>query len=464
MKAFKVNILVVDDEEGILEVCEEALSQIPEAEVTVEVDSSKAAEYIQREPVDLLITDICMPKVGGVELLRVARARDPNLVALTMTAYPDVGTAVEVMKQGATDYITKPFHPDDLVETVRRLIESRKLKDENQLLRRQFERPYAFGEMLGRSEPMQKVFDTIQHVAEMNVDVLITGETGTGKELVARAIHRKSSRKDGPFVPVDCGAIPEELMESEFFGYEKGAFTGAQQRTVGLLEYANQGTFFLDEIGQLSLRLQAKLLRVLQERKVRRVGGTQQRDIDVRVIAATSLDLKDEIEKERFRLDLYHRIHVAPIHLPPLRVREGDIPYMATHMLGQLGKEMRRENVELSPEAVEVLNSYSWPGNVRELQNVLRRTLAMGREAVITPESLPDELVAAAGEGANRLEAGFFTQRDHRIALFEREYLDSLLRQCAGDVSKAAREARIPRGTLYRLLKNHRLDPAMYRQ
>lgn len=459
----KVHILVVDDEEGILEVCEDALSRIPGVEITVEVDSTKAAERIQSDPLDILITDICMPRVSGVDLLRMLRERDPNSVALALTAYPDVDTAVEVMKQGAADYLIKPFHPDHLVETVVRLIERRQLRDENQLLRRQLERPYAFGEMLGTSAPMQKVFDTIRHVSEMNVDVLITGETGTGKELVARAIHQGSPRSDEVFVPVDCGAIPEELMESEFFGHEKGAFTGAAQRTIGLLEYANGGTLFLDEVGQLSLRLQAKLLRALQERKVRRVGGKGEKDVDIRVLAATSLDLNEEVRRERFRLDFYHRIHVAAIHLPPLREREGDIPYLAEHMFAQLSREIGRENVSLSAEALEVLNAYSWPGNVRELLNVLRRTLAMGRDEFIVPEALPDEIVAKAGE-VGGVEGGFFALRERRIAGFEKDYLSLLLRQCEGDVSKAARQAKVPRGTFYRLLNKHELDPSQFRE
>lgn len=458
-----VKILIVDDEEGILEVCDDALSLIPNVDITVEIDSRKAAERIRRESFDLLITDIRMPHLTGVELLRIAREQDPNLASLMLTAYPTVETAVEAMKLGATDYITKPFHPNDLVETVKRLIESRQLRDENQFLRRQIERPYAFGEMLGKSLPMQKVFATIEHVAETDVDVLIIGETGTGKELVARSLHQNSARRDGPFVPVDCGAIPEELMESEFFGYEKGAFTGASRRNIGLLELADKGTFFLDEVGQLPLRLQAKLLRVLQERKIRRVGGTEETSINVRIVAATSLNLTEEVEQGRFRLDLYHRIHVAQIDLPPLRERHGDIPYLAERMMAQLAKEMGRGEVQISPEAMEVLTSYSWRGNVRELQNVLKRTLAMRRDQVITPESLPDEIVTAAGYADGATDEGFFAQRERRLAVFERDYLTSLLRQCEGDVSKTAREAKIPRGTLYRFLKNHHLDPADFR-
>lgn len=459
----RVRILIVDDEEGMLEVCEDTLSRIDLAELVTEQDSTKAAELLKKESFDLLITDIRMPKMDGVELLRHAREQDSNLVALILTAYPNLESAVETMKLGAVDYITKPFHPDELLTSVQRLVESRQLREENDLLRRQVERRFAFGEMLGKSLPMQKVFETIERVAETDVDVLITGETGTGKELVARSLHERSSRSSGPFVPVDCGAIPEELMESEFFGHEKGAFTGAQARSLGLMEFANGGTFFLDEVGQLPLRLQVKLLRALQERRIRRVGCNSEVAVDVRVIAATSLDLEQEMAAQRFRSDFYHRIHVAHVELPPLRERECDIPFLALRFLSRLGQEMDRGNVELSDEALEVLSCYSWPGNVRELQNALKRTLAMSRCQRITPEELPDGIVAAAGVLTSEREEGFFAQRERRIALFEREYLSNLLSVCKGDVTKAASQAKLPRGTIYRLLKNHSIDPADFR-
>lgn len=460
----KVRILVVDDEAGMLEVCEDILADLKGTEVIAEQVSTKAAELLQNETFDLLITDIRMPQMDGVELLRRAREKDPQLVALILTAFPNVESAVETMKLGAVDYITKPFIPDDLLATVRRLVESRQLREENELLRRQVERNYAFGEMLAKSNPMQKVFQTIERIADTDVDVLITGETGTGKELVARSIHQRSKRAKGPFVPVDCGAIPEELMESEFFGHERGAFTGAQQRSLGLMEFANGGTFFLDEVGQLPLRLQVKLLRALQERRIRRVGGTSEIEVDVRVVAATSLDLQKEMDENRFRLDFYHRIHVAHIELPPLREREGDVAFLAQMFMERLRTEMNREGVMLSPEAVEVLAAYAWPGNVRELQNVLKRTLAMSRSKEISPDDLPDEIVAASGIQTPLKEDGFFAQRERRMALFEQEYLCNLLTQCAGDVSQAAREAKLPRGTLYRLLKNHDINPADFRK
>jgi len=367
------------------------------------------------------------------------------------------------MKLGAADYIAKPFLPQELEAGVRRLLEGRRLRQENQLLRRQMERPFACGDMLGRTPRMQTVSGLVQQAADTDFDVLILGETGTGKELVARALHQRSRRKDGPFVPVDCGAIPEDLMESEFFGHERGAFTGAQARSLGLMEFANHGTFFMDELAQMPLRLQAKLLRVLQERRIRRVGGTQEITLDVRIVAASSLDLRDAVEREQFRSDLYYRINVIRIELPPLRERADDIPLLARHFLDRFAGEVGRERVEIAPEALEVLTNYPWPGNVRELQNAVRRTLAFCPRTTITVEDLPDEIVAGSGASAERSTAGYFARRDQHLAAFDREYFRQLLAACKGDVPAAAREARLPRGTLYRLMKRHGLSATEFR-
>jgi DNA-binding NtrC family response regulator len=459
----KTRIMVVDDEEGMLEVCADTLQRLPNTEIIVESRSPRAAERVVGESLDLLIVDIRMPGMGGMDLLRLARQHDPNLSVLMFTAYPTVETAVEAMRLGAADYIVKPFQPEDLEALVRRLLEGKRLRDENRLLRRQVERPFAFGELIGQSLVMRQVFDRIQRLAQVDVDVLIVGETGTGKELVARAIHQASRRRQQPFVPVDCGAIPNELMESELFGHERGAFTGAQSRNLGLLEYANQGTFFLDEIGQLPVRLQAKLLRVLQERKIRRVGGIKEIDLDVRVLAATSLNLDEEVRKERFRLDLYHRIHVAQVDLPPLRDRAGDIPLLAGHFLTRYAQDMGRATAQLSSEAFEVLSGYAWPGNVRELQNTIKRSLALAPQNVITPHDLPDEIVVRAGESTEAAGSGFFQARERRLVAFEKQYFQNLLQTCRGDVTCAAREARLPRGTVYRLLKKHGLEPNAFR-
>ena len=459
----KQRILVVDDEQGMLEVCAKTLRKLADTEIVLEKQAEVAAQKVASENFDLLITDVRMPGLNGVELLRLARQHDPNLAALILTAYPTVETAVECMKLGAADYIAKPFLPEDLLATARRLLEGRQLREENQSLRRQVERPYAFAEMLGQSPAMQKVLETIQRVAETDFDVLIVGETGTGKELVARAIHQRSRRKEGPFVPVDCGAIPDDLMESEFFGHERGAFTGAQTRSMGLLEFANKGTFFLDEVSQLPRRLQAKLLRVLQERKIRRVGGTKEIDLDVRIVAASSLSLGEEVRKERFRLDLYHRINVTGIELPPLRERSEDVLLLAGHFLNRYAAELGKGTLRLSPEVEEVFTHYPWPGNVRELQNVLKRTLATMQGETISLEDLPEQIVAATSSLPGEQEAGFMPLRERRLAAFEKEYFTHLLAACHGDIPAAARETRLTRGSFYRFLKRHGLNAADFR-
>lgn len=458
----KRRILVVDDEQGMLEVCADTLQKLSETEIIIESKSTLAAERFSHESFDLLVADICMPRMNGVDLLRLARQRDPDIAALMLTAFPTVESAVESMKLGAADYIIKPFLPDDLLAAVQRLLECKKLREENRLLRRAVERSYVFRDIIGTSPPMQRVFEDIGRIAKTNFDVLIIGETGTGKELVARAIHQHSKRSEGPFVPVDCGAIPDLLMESEFFGHERGAFTGATSASIGLAEFANQGTFFLDEITQLPLHLQAKLLRVLQERKIRRVGSTKEIDLDVRVIAASSRCLEEEIRRERFRLDLYHRINVTRIELPPLRERTEDIPLLANSFVERYARELERPAISIGAEAMEVLTNYFWPGNVRQLQNTLKRILAMASHDVISPDDLPDEIVADAGYSAKSAH-GFFQLRERRIAVFEKEYFRCLLQNCQGDVTRAAHEAHLPRGTVYRLLKKHELDPCHFR-
>lgn len=456
-------ILIVDDEKGMLEVCAECLSTI-DAEIVTEIESPRAARRIEAESWDLLIADVRMPGVDGVELLRLAREQDPELAVLMITAFANVETAVECMKLGAADYVSKPFFPQDLLASARRLLEAKQLRDENSLLFRQVGRSYAPTTLVGESEAMQRVFELMGRVGPTGADVLILGETGTGKELVARGIHEHSDRRNRRFVPVDCGAIPEDLLESELFGHERGAFTGANSRSLGLMEFADGGSFFLDEVGELSPRLQAKLLRALQERRIRRVGGKEEIEVDLRVIAATARNLDEDIKNDRFRSDLYYRINVARIELPPLRDRAPDIPLLANHFIERYAKEMGREKVEITPEAMEILSWYAWPGNVRELQNVIRRALAMTRGSRISEGDLPDGIVTATGGRAGTGPQGFFDRREEHVAVFEKEYLSNLLRDHEGDVPTAAGDARIPRGTLYRLLKKHGLNASDFRQ
>ena len=456
-------ILIVDDESGILEVCSDTLNKLNDVKVEVEQNSRIAESKMTSESYDLLIADIRMPGLNGVELVRSARKNNPGLIVLMLTAFPSVETAVESMKLGAADYLTKPFQPDDLRNKVRRLLEEKQLREENRLLRRQVERDYRMGDMLGKSLPVQKIFDTIKQIAPTDIDVLIIGESGTGKELVARNIHRQSRRDKQRFVPVDCGAIPENLLESELFGHERGAFTGADQRSMGLIEFANKGTFFLDEVGHLPLKLQSKLLRVLQERKIRRVGGTQEMDVDIRLIAATSLDLDHEIKQERFRMDLYYRINVGRVEVPPLRERGEDITLLTSHFLKLFGSQMNKEGIDMDPEVFDILDHYHWTGNVRELQNVVKRTLAMARGDMITVNDLPEEIVASTSKLPVGHESGFFKLRNQHVSGFERQYLSDLLEATGGDVSEAAHQSQVPRGTFYRLLKKNDLDPENFR-
>lgn len=321
-------------------------------------------------------------------------------------------------------------------------------------------------DFVGSSPTMRKVYACIEQVAATDVDVLIQGETGTGKELVARSIHRGGRRSNQPFIAVDCGAIPENLLESELFGHERGAFTGADARRIGLLEYADGGTFFLDEVGELPLLLQAKLLRTLQERKLRRVGGRDEISVDVRVIAATGRHLDQMLREKTFREDLYYRINVVRIELPPLRQRGDDIGLLAEHFAQRYSREMGKAVVGITPEAYQVLCHYRWPGNVRELQNVVRRGIALTRGSMIALDDLPDEIVAGAGQSAEArgtTDHGFFAERERCVQAFEQEYLTALLRKHHGSVKTAAAEAQLPRGTLYRLMKNYGLDGDQFR-
>jgi DNA-binding NtrC family response regulator len=460
----RTRILVIDDDEAVLRSCVRALSEIPGAEVTSQQSSKRAAELLASETFDLVVSDIRMPDMSGVELLRMIHENEPDLPVVLITGYPTVEAAVESMKLGAADYIMKPILPDDLVATARRVLEREKLRQENRVLRRQVERVYSFGELVGKSSAMRAVFETVKRISETDVDVLILGETGTGKELVARSIHQNSRRKAKRFVPVDCGAIPENLLESELFGHERGAFTGAHSRSIGLLELADGGTFFLDEVLSLPLSVQAKLLRALQERQIRRIGGKQEIAVDIRVVAASNLNPADEIRAQRFREDLYYRIHVGRIELPPLRERAEDIALLVDHFLERFVREMNRSVRTVAPEAMEVLTSYAWPGNVRELQNVVKRALVMSRGDVLTLEEIPDEVVGQSRSVAERAEKGLFFLREQRIATFERQYLSEVLKSHGGDVSAAAREACVPRGTFYRLMKKHDIDPEAFRR
>ncbi len=376
-------ILVVDDEQSLREVLSIMLKRTGYA-VTSVADGEEAVELLTKEIFDLVITDLRMPKVDGMEVLKAAKSASPETVVLVITAFATADSAVEAMKQGAYDYLTKPFQVDEVQLIIRNALEKRRLTTENMLLKREMARQSSFAQLVGQSEAMQKVFDVVRKVADSKSNVLICGESGTGKELVARAIHYNSARSCMPFVAVNCSAVPETLLESELFGHMKGSFTGAVSNKAGLFEVANGGTIFLDEIGDTTPSIQVKLLRVIQEREFRRVGGNQDIKVDVRIVAATNKNLEKAIADGSFREDLYYRLDVIPIRLPPLRLRTGDIPLLVDHFLECFSKESGKLVPVLSPEAMRVLLGHEWRGNVRELENVIERVVAFSTGGTVT--------------------------------------------------------------------------------
>jgi two-component system, NtrC family, response regulator PilR len=375
-------ILVVDDEQSLRDVLSIMLKRAGYA-VTSVADGEEAIEQVQKEIFDLVITDLRMPKVDGMEVLRAVKSTSPETVVLIITAFATADSAVEAMKQGAYDYLTKPFQVDEVQLIIRNALEKRRLSTENMLLKREMASQSSFAQLVGQSEAMQKVFDVVRKVADSKSNVLICGESGTGKELVARAIHYNSARSTAPFVAVNCSAVPETLLESELFGHMKGSFTGAISNKAGLFEVADGGTVFLDEIGDTTPTIQVKLLRVIQEREFRRVGGNQDVKVDIRIVAATNKDLEKAVADGSFREDLYYRLDVIPIKLPPLRLRSGDIPLLVSHFLERFSKDSGRAMPTLSNEAMHVLLAHEWRGNVRELENLIERVVAFSNGATV---------------------------------------------------------------------------------
>ncbi|MBZ5640773.1 MAG: sigma-54 dependent transcriptional regulator [Acidobacteriia bacterium] len=394
-------ILVVEDEKSMRDLL--ALMLRKEGYAVETSDSGlKARDRMdseREEGIDLVISDISMPGMSGLDLLRHVRKGDPGAAVILMTAYGSKETAIEALNEGALYYVEKPFDLDEVKAVVRKTMEQKRLaaenealKVQNQGLRAELQAKYRFDGLVGRSSKMRTIFDLIERVATTGSTIMISGESGTGKELIARAIHYNSGRKDGAFVSINCGALPDELLESELFGHMKGSFTGASANKKGLFEVANGGTIFLDEIGETSPAMQIKLLRVLQERRIRRVGGTEEIDVDVRVITATNQDLDRMVREKRFREDLFYRINVIPIRMPALREKPEDIPALAEHFLQKYRRQMVKGVAGISKAALECLESYQWPGNVRELENVLERAVALETSETIEPESLPREV------------------------------------------------------------------------
>jgi two-component system, NtrC family, response regulator PilR len=386
-----IRVLVVDDEQSMRDLLAIMLRQAG-YDVSVADGGEAAIEILKAESFDLVVTDLRMRKVDGMSVLKAAKQLSPRTVVLVVTAYASTETAVEAMKLGAYDYVTKPFKLDELKVTVANALERRRLQEENLALKRQLRRERGFENFVGRSRPILEVFETIRKTADSGSTVMITGESGTGKELVAQALHWESSRRGGPFVSVNCGAVPEALMESELFGHVKGAFTGAVANTEGLFSAADGGTLFLDEITEIPHTVQVKLLRAIQERQVRRVGDTRDVKVDVRLIAASNRDLGRAVSDGLLREDLFYRLNVIPVHLPPLRDRREDVPLLVAHFIRKLSAEVGRTVKGVSPEALQVLEQYHWPGNIRELENVIERAIVLGSSEQLEADALPANL------------------------------------------------------------------------
>jgi two-component system response regulator AtoC len=453
-----VRVLVVDDKENILKLFSRILAD--GHRLTTALDGARALSLVATEEFDVVVTDIRMPGAGGFEVLAAVKARSPSTEVVMMTGYATVGDAVRAMKLGAYDYLEKPFDPDAAALTVARAAERRRLRDEAASLRRELEGVHSFHNLVGKSDRMRDVYRLLEQASGLDITVLLGGETGTGKELAARAIHYHSSRKERHFVPVNCGALPPDLVESELFGHARGAFTGAATAKAGLFEEADGGTIFLDEIGELPLATQVKLNRVLQEREIRRVGDNAPVKVEVRVVAATHRDLRAEVQAGRFREDLFYRLNVLPIRLPPLRERAEDVPLLAAHFLDKHARAMRREITGFDPEALRLLVASAWPGNVRELENAVERAVAISSGPVILARDLPAELATPA----TPLPPGpVLASMPYREAVEQaqdrvsREYLVALLTEFHGNVTRAAARAGLERESLHRLLKKHGL-------
>jgi DNA-binding NtrC family response regulator len=447
MEESRYKILVVDDDPEMGRLLCDVL-QAEGFSVLALNESLEASRVLRKEEFDVLITDLKMKGLKGLDLLEEARKIAPLTPVIIITAFGTIASAIQAIKMGAYDYVTKPFQMDEIVLTVKKALENRLLKKEVVRLKKEVESRYHFQQLIGKSPAMQKIYELIERIRDSSNNVLITGESGTGKELVAKAIHYSGGRKEEPFLAVNCAAIPETLLESELFGYKRGAFTDAKTDKKGLIFEAKGGTLFLDEITEMLTILQAKLLRVIEERKVRPLGDTHDYPIEVRFIAASNRDMEEMIHQGRFREDLYYRLKVIDIELPPLRGRREDIPLLAQHFIDRFGEEQKKIS-GVSDEALKILMNYSWPGNVRELENVIHRAITLGQQENIMPEDLPPSLLKAADEKI--FEKGL--REKYTIDELEKEYIRRILVEAGGNKSKAAEILGLDRKTLYRKLQ-----------
>ena len=438
-------LLVADDDQ----VARELLAEVLAGEgyrVRVAAGGEECLRLAEAEPLDMALVDLRMPDLDGLAVLKRLAAVQPGLPVVILTAFATIETAIEAVRAGAYDYLSKPFRMEEIKLVVRRTLEARRLASENQQYRQELRARYGFENLIGQSHQMVEIYTLVARVARLDTTVLIQGETGTGKELVARAIHYASPRADRPFVVVDCAALSETLFESELFGHERGAFTGASTARRGLLETSSGGTCFLDEIGELTAALQAKLLRTLQERTIRRVGGNEPIPVDVRLLAATNRDLRKLVAEGRFRDDLYYRLNVVTLTVPPLRERPQDIPLLAQHFLEKFAAAAARPVRRLAPEALALLTGYHWPGNVRELEHAIERAVALASAEMLLPDDFPPHLRAEPAEVA-RLPAARMTLEE-----VKRWYVSKVLQESGGNKLRAAELLGIDRSTLYRIL------------
>ncbi len=458
-------ILVVDDQVSI----SQHIQAILENEgyiVSIAHSGDQALIKLSSQSFDILLADMKMPGMDGLELFNKARKFDQNISGIIMTAYGSISSAVESIKQGISDYLEKPFEPESLLLVVDKALRERQMLQEIRDLRKELNQKYAFGNIIGKSHKMQAMYDLIKKVSTTDARVFITGETGVGKELVAKAIHFNSHRKNKPFVSINCGALAETLLETELFGHEKGAFTGAIRRKLGKFEYARGGTMFLDEVGDISPGMQVKLLRVLQEKKVERVGGNQPIDVDVRLISATNRDIKEKITHGHFRIELFYRLNVVPIHIPPLRERISDIPLLVKHFMRIFNKNMKKNIKHISVRAMDQLMKHHWPGNVRELENVLERAFVTTDGDTIDTMIFSTDTQDTSTVGSLYsvdIDIPFSVARSVVVNRFEKAYLFEALKRYSGNVSKAAKETGVNPRTLWRKINAYGLDYARFK-
>lgn len=448
-----IHILVVDDDAVTCNLLEEVLTK-EGYRVDKALSGQEAIQKGESQLFDVVLSDIRMTEVDGMAVLKAIKQRSPDTIVIMMTAFGSIETAIQSIKEGAFDYVSKPFKLDEIKLTIQRALEQRRLLKENILYRQELITKYKLENIVGRSPQMLKIYKTIARVADSKSTVLITGESGTGKELIARAIHYNSSRAGKPFIAIDCSSLAENLLESELFGHVRGAFTGAIANKRGLFEEANRGTCFLDEIGDISLTMQAKLLRVLQEHEIKRVGGTETIKIDVRIIAATNKNLEELVAGKKFREDLFYRLNVVTIHLPPLRERAEDIPLLAEHFLSKFATENNKPIPHISKDSLDLLVRYNWPGNVRELENVIERAVTLSQRPLILPEDFPRRL---RPEKPSPLPSGILPSKIP-LSELEKLYIKKVLEETGGNKKKAAEILGIDRRTLYRMAARYGLN------